>query len=137
MGLREGQAETAHYRATVSERAAQTPYLSLRTLRHAWFGGAIFRGRAWFDRAQVLHLDNPNLDHSRAWPDGWTIRPDPADLTRGTLARTNQAEGAPGRRSPRRTNKLRPDGVGWGLGAHRHYGRTEPESTDIAVGQIE
>jgi uncharacterized protein YjbI with pentapeptide repeats len=72
----------------------------------AWFGEARFQGDARFDEAtstsgngveraagtQVLHLDDPDLNERRVWPDGYTIRPDPADPTRGTLVHAEQAE---------------------------------------------
>lgn len=37
-------------------------------------------------------LAHPDLNERRKWPDGYTVRPDPADPTRGTLIRANQAE---------------------------------------------
>jgi hypothetical protein len=85
----------------------------------AWFGGATFQGTASFEGATfegpatfagatfesgnggmgvagatVLHLDDPDLNGSdhRVWPDGYTVRPDPADPTRGTLVHGGQAE---------------------------------------------
>jgi hypothetical protein len=45
-------------------------------------GGNGIRGVAG---AQVLRLDDPDLNKRRVWPDGFTVRPDPADPTRGTL----------------------------------------------------
>jgi len=42
----------------------------------------------------VLDLDDPDLNKHRVWPDGYTIRPDPADPTRGTRVHTNQVEKA-------------------------------------------
>jgi uncharacterized protein YjbI with pentapeptide repeats len=54
------------------------------------FDRATFQGRAVFDEVQVLHLDNPDL--KRVWPNGYSIRPDPADPTRGTLVRAEKAE---------------------------------------------
>jgi uncharacterized protein YjbI with pentapeptide repeats len=42
--------------------------------------------------AQVLHLDDPDLNKRRVWPDGFTVRPDPADPTRGTLVRAEPTE---------------------------------------------
>jgi hypothetical protein len=58
----------------------------------ALFAGATFQGGALFDGAQVLHLDNPRLNNVRVWPVGYTVRPDPADPTRGTLVHAEQAE---------------------------------------------
>ena len=56
----------------------------------ARFDGAILSGPAQFDRAQVLNLDDPALSESgdmpvRIWPDGWTVRTNADDSTRGTL----------------------------------------------------
>jgi hypothetical protein len=49
----------------------------------ARFGGATFSGDARFDGVRVLHLDD---SHSRrVWPEGWTVRPDADDPSRGTL----------------------------------------------------
>jgi uncharacterized protein YjbI with pentapeptide repeats len=50
--------------------------------------------RPEFREAHVEHLDNPDL--ARVWPDGWAIRPNPADPThpaptRGTLVPAEQA----------------------------------------------
>ena len=70
------------------------------------FDGATFQGRAWFRGAtfiggnmgmgfagaRVLHVDNPDLNEHRVWPDGWTLRPDPARPSHGTLVRAEQAE---------------------------------------------
>jgi uncharacterized protein YjbI with pentapeptide repeats len=56
----------------------------------AWFGKATFQRRAMFRGAHVLHLDNPNV--RRVWPDGWTVRPDPTDPSRGTLVRSEYAK---------------------------------------------
>ncbi|WP_187398846.1 pentapeptide repeat-containing protein [Micromonospora sp. WP24] len=61
-------------------------------IRGAMFGGATFSSGALCDGAQVLHLDDPDLnkggkDARRVWPDGWTVRPDADDPTRGTLTR--------------------------------------------------
>lgn len=58
----------------------------------AWFTTATFKDDAWFDGAQVLHLDYPRLNNVRVWPVGYTVRPDPADPTRGTLVHSEQAE---------------------------------------------
>jgi hypothetical protein len=33
----------------------------------------------------VLHFDR--LDTYQVWPDGWTVRPDPTDPSRGTLVK--------------------------------------------------
>jgi hypothetical protein len=49
------------------------------------FTGATLRGNAGFDGAHVLRLDDLDLDMQRVWPDGFTVRPDPADHSRGTL----------------------------------------------------
>ena len=51
----------------------------------AWFDEATFSEGAWFDQVQVLHVDDPSLNEIRKWPDGWTVRPDADDPTRGTL----------------------------------------------------
>jgi uncharacterized protein YjbI with pentapeptide repeats len=57
----------------------------------AQFNGATIHGTAWLNEAQVLHLiDVPDRD--RVWPDGWTVRRDPADRSRGTLVRTEQTD---------------------------------------------
>ncbi len=60
--------------------------------RDAGFDEAPFHGDQGpvFPGARVLHLDDPDL--SRVWPDGYTVRPDPTDATRGTLIYTEQAE---------------------------------------------
>jgi hypothetical protein len=69
--------------------------------RDARFDGATFQGDAGFDEAtfqrvavfggaHVLHFDNP--DRHRRWPDGWTVRPDPTDPSRGTLVRAEHAK---------------------------------------------
>jgi hypothetical protein len=42
--------------------------------------------------ALVLHVDNPDLNNSRVWPDGYTVRPDWKDPTRGRLVRGGQTE---------------------------------------------
>jgi hypothetical protein len=59
----------------------------------AVFTEATFQGGVGFDGAQVLHLDDPDLNERRDWPDGCTVRPDPADPTRGTLVGAEQVEG--------------------------------------------
>jgi hypothetical protein len=79
----------------------------------AVFGGATFAGAAWFERAtfsdaarfnqanfsdaagfggvRVLHLDDDpdpskgGENARRVWPEGWTVRPDADDPSRGTL----------------------------------------------------
>jgi uncharacterized protein YjbI with pentapeptide repeats len=53
----------------------------------AGFRGTTFSGDARFDAAHVLRLNDPDLnkDGRRVWPDGWTVRPDEDDPTRGTL----------------------------------------------------
>jgi Pentapeptide repeats (9 copies) len=53
----------------------------------AGFGGATFSSDPGFDQVQVLHVDDPNLNEIRRWPDGWTVCPDADDPTRGTLVR--------------------------------------------------
>jgi hypothetical protein len=58
--------------------------------REAWFDGVTFTDEVVLrlsvdDRAEVLHLDDPDLSGQRSWPPGWTIRPDPTDPSRGTL----------------------------------------------------
>jgi hypothetical protein len=63
----------------------------------AAFGGATFtsgNGGMGVAGATVLHLDDPDLNGSdhRVWPDGYTVRPDPADPTRGSLVHEGQAE---------------------------------------------
>jgi uncharacterized protein YjbI with pentapeptide repeats len=67
------------------------------TFQHgAWFDGATFQGNTGFYEATfqrgpsfygafVLHLGGPNME--RDWPNGWTVRPDPADPSRGTLVK--------------------------------------------------
>ncbi|MEU9742886.1 pentapeptide repeat-containing protein [Micromonospora chersina] len=57
---------------------------------NAGFGGATFSSTPLCDAAQVLHLDDPDLnkggnDARRVWPNGWTVRPNADDPTRGTL----------------------------------------------------
>jgi hypothetical protein len=56
------------------------------------FDASTFEGEAGFDKAtstigkrgigianaRVLHVDNPKLNKYRVWPDGWSVRPDPA-----------------------------------------------------------
>ena len=42
----------------------------------------LFQGGAWFNKAQVLHLDG-----LWGWPDGWAVVPDPTDPSRGTLVK--------------------------------------------------
>jgi uncharacterized protein YjbI with pentapeptide repeats len=64
------------------------------------FGGAIFSSDATFGGC-VLHLDDPKLnkggeDSLRVWPEGWTVRPDPEDPTRGTLVRVGDEVPGPG-----------------------------------------
>jgi hypothetical protein len=67
----------------------------------AYFREAIFTGGASFEEAtfgplvsfyetQVLNLDDPELTESgdmpgRVWPNGWTVRANADDPTRGTL----------------------------------------------------
>jgi hypothetical protein len=63
--------------------------------RAAWFNGATFTGDNRGEGvagAQVLRLDDSDLNERRVWPNGWTVRPDPADPTRGTLVRAEQME---------------------------------------------
>jgi uncharacterized protein YjbI with pentapeptide repeats len=54
------------------------------------FGRATFQGAASFRRAQVLQLND--FDRRRVWPDGWTVRPDPADPSRGMLVPAEHAK---------------------------------------------
>ncbi|NED58716.1 pentapeptide repeat-containing protein [Micromonospora aurantiaca] len=54
------------------------------------FSGATFSSIPLCDWAKVLCLDDPHLnkdgkDALRVWPDGWAVRPDTGDPTRGTL----------------------------------------------------
>jgi uncharacterized protein YjbI with pentapeptide repeats len=70
------------------------------------FKGATFQGAAWFAEAIftsskgidgvagaiVLHLDDPDLNKRRVWPDGCTVRPDPADPSRGRVVRPGAEE---------------------------------------------
>jgi hypothetical protein len=70
------------------------------------FHGATFHGDAWFNEAtftrdnrgegvagaHVLRLDDSDLNKRRVWPNGFTVRPDTADPTRGTLVRAEQVE---------------------------------------------
>jgi Pentapeptide repeats (9 copies) len=51
----------------------------------AYFTGATFSRPAQFDGAQVLNLDDPVLKGRRVWPNGWTVRANADDPTRGTL----------------------------------------------------
>jgi hypothetical protein len=67
----------------------------------AWFRGATFTGDAWFggarlsrpvrfDGARVLNLDDPALNEGgftprRVFPNGWIVRANADDPTRGTL----------------------------------------------------
>ena len=76
--------------------------------RGASFEEVAFQGAAKFDGAtfgsdtgvegvagaQVLHLDDPDLntDLRRVWPNGCTVRPDPADPSRGTLVYAEHVE---------------------------------------------
>ena len=43
-----------------------------------------------FTGAHVLYFDDPDRD--RVWPDGWTVRSDPTDPSRGTLVSAKHAE---------------------------------------------
>jgi uncharacterized protein YjbI with pentapeptide repeats len=61
----------------------------------AWFGRANFTGGAGFEEADVLHLDDQDLHKLRPWPPGWTVRPNPADPSRGTLERVENAREQP------------------------------------------
>lgn len=45
--------------------------------------------------AHVLHLDDSDPRKRRVWPNGFTVRPDTADPTRGTLVRTEVEEPEP------------------------------------------
>jgi uncharacterized protein YjbI with pentapeptide repeats len=51
----------------------------------ASFEDATLSKPARFDGAQVLNLDNPELSECRVWPNGWTVRANADDPTRGTL----------------------------------------------------
>jgi hypothetical protein len=67
----------------------------------AWFGGATFSATAWFgeatfsatarfDGVRVLHLEDPDTgmgvaNARRVWPEGWTVRPDADNPSRGTM----------------------------------------------------
>jgi uncharacterized protein YjbI with pentapeptide repeats len=56
----------------------------------ARFDGAIFSGIAEVDGVRVFHLDDPELNKGgenarRVWPEGWTVRPNADDRSRGTL----------------------------------------------------
>jgi hypothetical protein len=42
-------------------------------------------GTSELSGANVLHLDRPSLNELRSWPPAWTVHPDPADPSRGTL----------------------------------------------------
>ena len=80
------------------------------------FHGATFQGDAWFNDAtftddnrgegvagaHVLRLDDSDLNQRRVWPNGFTVRPDPADPTRGRLVRAEHVQ-EPERPSPHRT----------------------------------
>ncbi len=46
----------------------------------------------WFGGAQVLNLDDPTVNIPSYWPEGYTLLPDSADPTRGTLIPTKEAE---------------------------------------------
>jgi hypothetical protein len=58
----------------------------------ARFGKVRFQDFASFEGAQVLHLDDRQLEKLRVWPDRHTIRPDPAHSTCGTLVRAKKPE---------------------------------------------
>jgi Pentapeptide repeats (9 copies) len=66
----------------------------------AWFDAATFRGDTGFDEAHVLHFDN--RDRHRMWPDGWIVRPDSTDPSRGKLVRAEHTK-EPGPAAPRPT----------------------------------
>jgi uncharacterized protein YjbI with pentapeptide repeats len=85
------------------------------------FHGATFQGDAWFNDAtftgdnrgegvagaQVLRLDDSDLNQRRVWPNGFTVRPDPADPTHGTLVaaeQVNEAESAVLQQDPTAAN---------------------------------
>jgi len=51
----------------------------------ARFDGATFGRRTGLDGTHVMDADNRDL--VRLWPDGWIVRPDADDPTRGTLVR--------------------------------------------------
>ncbi len=52
----------------------------------AEFDEATFHAVFSFNRVHVLRLDDVLLNMYRVWPGPFTVRPDPADPTRGTLA---------------------------------------------------
>jgi uncharacterized protein YjbI with pentapeptide repeats len=54
------------------------------------FNGATFEGAAAFAEAEVLHLDDPDPNQRRRWPQGYIVRADPADPIRGTLIHVEQ-----------------------------------------------
>jgi uncharacterized protein YjbI with pentapeptide repeats len=58
--------------------------------RDARFDGVTFQGAARFDGAHVLHFETP--DKARVWPDGWIVRSDPTDPSRGMLWPAEDAE---------------------------------------------
>ncbi|MGW0150834.1 pentapeptide repeat-containing protein [Streptomyces sp. NPDC003333] len=62
--------------------------------REVSFYKATFSGdtSSAFSQARVLYLDDPGLKMRRFWPDGWTVRPNGDDPTRGTLIREEQAD---------------------------------------------
>jgi hypothetical protein len=74
------QDAVAFTRATFQGTAAFNDAIFLDA---AWFDKATFQGTARFGGVRVANLDDP--DKERVWPDGWTVRPDPTDLSRGTL----------------------------------------------------
>jgi Pentapeptide repeats (9 copies) len=98
------QRETSFEGATFHRNAA---FGGATFHRNAAFDGAIFQGGAWFRRAtfqaevafgratfqgqrmlsgaHVLGLADSYRSERRVWPDGYTVCPDPADPTRGTL----------------------------------------------------
>jgi hypothetical protein len=77
--------------------AGRTWFSEVTFLGGAWFDGAIFasgnEGNVFLG-ARVDYLDDPDPTMERHWPDGYTVRPDPADPSRGTLVPLGQPEGA-------------------------------------------
>jgi uncharacterized protein YjbI with pentapeptide repeats len=94
-----------------------TPFENAIFQRDILFRNAIFQGTVLFSKAtfegaadfaqatftsgnegrgvigaHVLHLDDPDLNRRRVWPDGCTVHPDPADPTRGTLIPAEDAK---------------------------------------------
>jgi uncharacterized protein YjbI with pentapeptide repeats len=71
----------ARFEEATFQRAARFEEATFQ--RAARFEEATFQGAARFDEAHVLHFDN--RDSPQVWPDGWIVRPDSSDPSRGTL----------------------------------------------------